>query len=128
MKAEDYIKIATVGGFDQAEYVSVDDAMKAVQMVREESADINSIIKKWTLWCFNYRTPFEQVICKIWGGKLSGFGGRYYCEDNYFTQRIIEKWQKLEHRGDARMMFFYCELDTENRKKLVDWIMENYGG
>lgn len=36
MKAEDYIKIATVGGFDQAEYVSVDDAMKAVQMVREE--------------------------------------------------------------------------------------------
>lgn len=34
----------------------------------------------------------------------------------------------MEHRGDARMMFFYCELDTENRKKLVDWIMENYGG
>ena len=128
MKAEDYIKIATVGGFDQAQYVSVDDAMKAVQMVREDSADINSIIKKWTLWCFNYSTPFEQVICKIWGGKLSGFGGRYYCKDNYFTQHIIETWQKLEHRGDARMMFFYCELDTKNRKKLVDWIMENYGG
>ena len=47
MKAEDYIKIATVGGSDQAQYVSVDDAMKAVQMVREESADINSIIKQW---------------------------------------------------------------------------------
>lgn len=127
MKAEEYIKIVTVGGFDQAKYVSVDDAKKAVQMVREESADINSIIKKWTLWCFNYRTPFEQVICNIWGGKLSGFVGRYYCEDNYFTQHIIETWQKFEHRGDARMMFFYCELDTENRKKLVDWIMENYG-
>ena len=128
MKAEDYIKIATVGGFDQAEYVSVDDAMKAVQMVREESADINSIIKKWTLWCFNYRTPFEQVICKIWGGKLSGFGGRYYCEDNHFTQHLIEKWQSFENRRDARMLFFYCELDSSLRKQLVDWVMENYRG
>lgn len=128
MKAEDYIKIATVGGFDQAQYVSVDDAMKAVQMVREESADINSIIKKWTLWCFSYPTPFESTICKIWGGTLSGFGGRYYCEDNHFTQHLIEKWQSFENRRDARMLFFYCELDSSLRKQLVDWVMENYRG
>lgn len=128
MKAEDYIKITTVGHFDQAKYVSVDDAMKAVKMSREESADINSIVNKWTLWCFNYQTPFERVICQIWGGTLAGFGGRYYCDDNHFTQHLIEKWQSFEHRGDARMMFFYCELDIENRKKLVDWIMKNYEG
>lgn len=128
MISEDCIKIAKVGVIDQAEYVSMADSIKAAQMASDKSEDTNSIIKKWTLWCFNYRTPFEQVICKIWGGTLSGFGGRYYCEDNYFTQHIIETWQKFEHIGDARMMFFYCELDTENRKKLVDWIMENYGG
>lgn len=128
MKAEDYIKIVKVGGFDQAEYVGIDDAMKAVKIAREESADINRIVKKWVLWCFNYLTPFEQVICKIWGGTLSGFEGRYYCKDNYFTQHIIETWQKFEQRGDAQMMFFYGELDTENRKKLVNWVMENYGG
>ena len=128
MKAEDYIKITTVGDFDQAKYVSVDDAKKAVQMVREESADINSIIKKWTLWCFNYHTPFERVICKIWGGTLAGFGGRYYCEDNHFTKHLIEKWQSFENRGDARMLFFYLELDSGLRKQLVDWVMENYRG
>ena len=127
MKAEDYIKITTVGDFEQAKYVSVDDAKKAVQMVREESVDINSIIKKWTLWCFNYPTPFEKTIGKIWGGKVSDFCGRYYCEDNPFVQHIIEKWQLARH-NDENMLHFYCELDAENRNKLVEWVMENYRG
>lgn len=128
MKAEDYIKITTVGHFDQAHYVSVDDAMKAVKMSREESADINSIVNKWTLWCFNYSTPFESTICKIWGGTLSGFGGRYYCEDNHFTQHLIEKWHSFDNRGDARMLFFYCDLDSGLREQLVNWVMEHYAG
>lgn len=122
MKAEEFIENVKVGGFDQAEYVSIADAKEAVKIA------YNDAVKKWTLYCFNYSTPFESTICKIWGGTLSGFGGRYYCEDNHFTQHLIEKWHSFENRGDARMLFFYCELDTENRKKLVDWIMENYGG
>jgi len=89
---------------------------------------INNAVKKWTLWCFNYRTPFESVICQIWGGTLSGYGGRYYCEDNFMTQHLIEKWQSFANRGDARMLFFYCELDSTLRKQLVDWGIQNYAG
>lgn len=122
MRAEDYIKIATVGGLDQKEYVGIADAMEAVKVAH------NDAVKKWSLWCFNYSTPFESTICKIWGGTLSGFGGRYYCEDNHFTQHLIEKWQSFENRRDARMLFFYCELDSSLRKQLVDWVMDNYGG
>ena len=121
MKAEEFVENAKVGGYDQAEYVPMDAADKAITIAHEDA------VKKWTMWCFNYPTPFEHTIGKIWGGKVSGFGGRYYCEDNHFTQHIIEKWQLTRH-NDAHMMYFYCELDTENRNKLVDWVMENYGG
>lgn len=122
MKAEEFIEKVKVGGFDQAEYVGIADAMEAVKIAH------NDAVKKWTLWCFNYQTPFERVICSIWGGTLSYAHGTYYCENNHFTQHLIEKWQSFENRGDARMLFFYCELDSKLRKQLVDWVMENYRG
>lgn len=102
--------------------ITKNDALNAVILAHSDA------VKKWTMWCFNYPTPFEQTICNIWGGKLSGFGGRYYCEENYFTQHLIEKWQSLENRGDSRMMFFYCDLDCRMQKELVDWVMTNYAG
>lgn len=73
MKAEEFIENVKVGGFDQAEYVGIGDAKEAVKIA------YNDAVKKWTLYCFNYSTPFESTICKIWGGTLSGFVGRYYC-------------------------------------------------
>ena len=122
MKAEEFIENVKVGGFDQAEYVGIADAMEAVKIAH------NDAVKKWTLWCFNYQTPFERVICSIWGGTLSYAQGTYYCGNNHFTQHLIEKWQSFESRGDARMLFFYCELDSNLRKQLIDWVMENYRG
>ena len=121
MKAEEFIENVKVGGFDQAEYVPLEDAEKALTIAHEEA------VKKWSLWCFNYPTPFEKTIGKIWGGKVSYFCGRYYCEDNTFVQHIIEKWQLARH-NDENMLYFYCELDAENRNKLVEWVMENYRG
>lgn len=122
MKAEELILKNEFVGDDEVMYVTTNDAMEAVKIAH------NDAVKKWTLWCFNYSTPFESTICKIWGGKLSGFGGRYYCEDNHFTQHLIEKWQSFENKRDARMLFFYCELDSKLRKQLVDWVMKNYRG
>lgn len=126
-KAEDWLRgnsvVITIedegGGVDA---VSLNDALKATHIAH------NDAVKKWTLWCFNYFTPFESTICKIWGGTQSGFGGRYYCEDNHFTQHLIEKWQSFENRGDASMLYFYCELDINCRKQLVDWVLDNYKG
>lgn len=122
MKAEDLIIQSEGVGECAPLCVSEKVAFEAVKLAH------NDAVKKWALWCFNYHTPFEGTICKIWGGTLSGFGGRYYCEDNHFTQHLIEKWQSFENRGDARMLFFYCELDSGLQKQLVDWVMENYAG
>lgn len=36
MKAEDYIEQVKVGGFDQAEYVAIDDAREAVKLAKAE--------------------------------------------------------------------------------------------
>ena len=125
MKAEDFLKenAVIIQTLDKrgADVVVLDDAMEAMKIAH------NDAVKKWSLWCFNYPTPFEQTICEIWGGTLSGFGGRYYCEDNHFTQHLIEKWQSAPH-NNAHMLFFYCELDSGLQKQLVDWVMENYRG
>ena len=122
MKAEEFILKNEFVGEDETMYVAQKDAMTAIGMAHVDA------VKKWSMWCFNYPASFEPHICKIWGGKLSGFGGRYYCEDNTFTQHLIEKWQRFENKGDARMMFFFCELDAENKQMLIDWVMQNYRG
>ena len=124
MKAEEFIENVTVGGFDQEEYVGKADAIEAVKIGH------NDAVKKWSLWCFNYPTPFELTIGKIFGGDvvIKVSDRRYYCSNNHLVQHLIEKWQSFENRGAARMLFFYCELDSNLRKKLVDWVMENYKG
>ena len=126
MKAEEFLinnamicKFENGGGNDM---VTLDDAKRALDIAH------NDAIKKWTLWCFNYPTPFEGTICDIWGGNLSRIGEHYHCRDNHFSQHLIEKWQSFENRKDARMLFFYCELYSKLRKQLVDWVMENYEG
>ena len=122
MKAEEFIKSAEVVNFDDVEYVTEEDALEAVQMACER------IVRKWSMFCFNYHTPFEVTISKIWGGSLVRIGERYICRDNMLTQHLIDKWRRFESRGDARMLHFYCELDNENRSKFVNWIIENYTG
>ena len=94
----------------------------------EETLSIADAVKKWSLWCFNFHTPFEETICKIWGGTISNERGLYVCRDNCFSQHLIEKWRSLEKRGDARMLFFFCDLDAEHKDKLIDYVMKNYGG
>lgn len=94
----------------------------------EETLSIADAVKKWSFWCFNFHTPFEETICKIWGGTISNERGLYVCRDNCFTQHLIEKWRSLEKRGDARMLFFFCNLDTKHKDKLIDYVMKNYGG
>ena len=121
MRAEAFIENNVVE-INQLQVVQKDDALEAVKIAH------NDAVKKWVKWCFNYPCPFEKVICQIWGGTLSEYEGRYYCSDNHVSQHFIEKWRSLASRGDARMLFFCNDLDYDHRKRLVDWIMENYGG
>ena len=123
MKAEAFIEENLIVK-DGKDIVELEDTLEAVKLAHSDA------VKKWTLWCFNYSTPFELTIGKIFGGevRLCTSDRMYYRSDNHFVQHLIEKWQSFESKGDARMLFFYCELDSELRKKLVDWVMENYRG
>lgn len=124
MKAEELIMKSEGVGDIAPLSVSEKVAFEAVKVARQEA------VKKWSIWCFNYSTPFELTIGKIFGGevRLCTSDRMYYRSDNHFVQHLIEKWQSFESKGDARMLFFYCELDSELRKKLVDWVMDNYRG
>lgn len=115
MKAIEHVyNSVLVGNYRQA-YVTKEDALKAVGIAYQEA------VLKWCRWCFCHENPFERIICKIWGGTLSYGKGRYMCYDNTFTQHLILKWQKFEGQQNA-MLEFYCDLDTENQQKLVDYV------
>ena len=122
MKAEELIMKSEGVGDIAPLSVSEKVAFEAVKVARQEA------VKKWSIWCFNYSTPFERMICNVWGGTLSYENGRYCCRDNHFTQHLIEKWHSFVNRGDARMLFFYCDLDNSLKNQLADWVMENYKG
>lgn len=92
-----------------------------------EDRNFNAV-RKWTLWLFNYRKPFENEICKVFGGTLSFLDGRYCCGDNFTTQHLMEKWQPLDGMDNVRMLSFFCGIDSSLQRQLVDWVMENYEG
>lgn len=63
---------------------------------------------KWVFWSYNYSEP-KRWIGEIWG-------------NGCFGKHIMEKWVGAK----MNMNKFYCELDTDNRKKLLNYILENY--
>lgn len=69
------------------------------------------IIKKWVLFGFN--RPYD-FIGKCWSD-----------ENEFFIEHLINKF---ENKCNYRMDMFFCELDSENQEKLVNWIFENYKG
>ena len=115
MKAIEHVKQSVLLGNFRSTYITEEDALKAVGIAYQEA------VAKWTRWCFNYDTPFEKVICKIWGGTLTVMKGEYWCNDNTLVQHLIMKWHRYEGNHGA-MINFYSELDEESRKKLVNYV------
>ena len=73
--------------------------------------DLQNIIKKWTLFGFNYPQDFIQ---RCWAD-----------ENEMFIEHLINKFK---YRCENNITLFYCELDSENQEKLVNWVFENYKG
>lgn len=64
-------------------------------------------INKWFYFCNNYDYYFIE---KIWG------------RDTLIGKHLRSKF---DHKCD-NMDDFYAKLDTENRRRLLDWVMDNY--
>lgn len=70
-------------------------------------------INKWVFFCMNY--PYD-FIEKAWEGNtilinhLKGKFNAYY--DAYGSRAVMNT--------------FYCELDGNNKKILLEWVLDNY--
>lgn len=70
-------------------------------------------INKWVYWCYNYTDPKEWIY-QIWSGCIA--------------DHIYAKFKRLYEIFGYRsvMQDFYTELDKENRKLLLQWVLDNY--
>jgi hypothetical protein len=70
-------------------------------------------INKWVFWCYNFTNPKEWIY-EIWKG----------VEADHLYNKFCGLYEIHGCRGV--MQDFYTELDKENGKKLLDWVLTNY--
>lgn len=72
-------------------------------------------INKWMYFIYNYPSNFIE---SVWGKR----------EDYNLTDHLTKKFNALyESRGMYGVIpAFYGELDWSSRKKLMEWVMDNY--
>lgn len=64
-------------------------------------------INKWVFFCFNY--PYD-FISRVWS------------DEPYLAEHIQNKFNG--YGGNVNRL--YCELDSNNASKLLDWVLNNY--
>lgn len=72
-------------------------------------------INKWFFFCMNYPHDFIQSVWADTPGLAAHFESKF---NGIYDSR----------GSDAAMTVFYAELSWGNRKKLLDWVLENYSG
>ena len=82
--------------------------MKALAKETVPAEEQLQAIHKWVFWTFNYFEP-AKFVRDIWG-------------DGPLADHILQKFYSYEND----MNRLYCELDEENRRKLVSYVLENY--
>lgn len=88
-------------------------------------------INKWNFFCWNYESALYE-----WGGLNNELRSavvpvfltkvRWTCNFDH----MLSKWEDACRTGHYMTFLpkFYAELDTENRKALLEWVMMNYNG
>lgn len=74
----------------------------------EPSEEELEAVRKWVYWSYNYFEP-AKFINDIWG-------------EGPFADHIMKKFIGY----NANMNRFYAELDKENQRKLVEYVLKNY--
>lgn len=75
----------------------------------EMANDLNDkrVINKWIFFTFNYPSDFIE---KCWS------------DDPYLAEHIRYKFEYYS----CNINRLYCEIDNENKNRLLDWVLENY--
>lgn len=87
-------------------------------------------INKWMFFSWNYASiEYEMTIgCRTEIVIIPEFLARvnWTCNINH----MIEKWSKCCQTTNAfgYLSKFYAELDSENSRLLIEWVMKNYNG
>lgn len=70
-------------------------------------------INKWVFFCMNYPHNFIE---QVWAGDqmlINHLKGKFIADYSIFGARAV-------------MNTFYCELDGNNKVKLMQWVMDNF--
>lgn len=89
-----------------------------------------AVINKWLYFGWNFKLvphTWDNGIRKI-SKSLPEFliNAKWTCNIDH----MVGKWESAVESGnpDAYLVRFYATLDMENRKALLEWVMENYNG
>jgi hypothetical protein len=90
-------------------------ATEPTSPIVNEGSGLGTPINKWVYFSFNYPSGFIE---KVWA------------DDPNIVQHLNEKFGAYYDKVGAVgvMNKFYVELDSENQKKLEDWVLANYKG
>lgn len=67
-------------------------------------------IMQWIFFCYNFPEP-KRLCQEIWGG-------------NGLAKHIYHKLVGYQMNFNK----LFCELDSENRRLLLEWVINNYHG
>ena len=84
-------------------------------------------INKWFYYAMNY--PVVEVeIVDFDGTKKEYLPDCFNAFPKYLRAHLAKKWDTFYglYGSRAVLMAFYAELDWENRKLLMEWVLNNY--
>lgn len=88
-------------------------------------------INKWIFYGWNFKTISYEW--KSLGNTTKRDNVPQFLAEVKWTcgfDHIYRKWCETSRTGDtdSYLVKLYAELDTENRERLLEWILENYNG
>lgn len=88
-------------------------------------------INKWLYFGWNYDTVLHKWK-SVYGEQKEECLPAFLVEAKWTCNldHMLEKWHKSIKNGDVHSYLtrFYADLDTENRKILLEWVLQNYQG
>ena len=88
-------------------------------------------INKFMFYCWNYDTISHtwETFC---GEEVTQYVPEFLVKVNWTCNfnHMHEKWKEATSKASAYDYIprFYAEIDSENRRIMLEWIVENYNG
>lgn len=87
-------------------------------------------INRWLFHAWNYEQINAEVPDYFRGGTTRVHIPRFLAEAKWTCNlnHMIDKWNEAcrSRNTDAYLVTFYANLDGDNRKILLEWVLQNY--